>query len=468
MSRRFSLLVALVETLLFFAMFLVSTWMWTLLDANLEISWYLAPMKGVLLAMIFQASLFYSDLYDFRSVIPPRALLSRLIAALVLAVLIGGLAYIIFTELGDRRVFAAALGLSAIIFVIWRTILSRYIGAQARTRVLIMGTGSLAAELSTMIKEREPLGYRLVGLLRGQKDDRRRREGDTQPPEVSGEIEAVEPDVVGTSDQLKEICRSSQADMVVVAMNDRRGNLPVSDLLDLKFQGVEIVEGVALYERFAEKIYLTDLKPSWMIFSDGFRRSDLRKVSKRLLDISASLFGLIVAGIPMAITALLVKITSPGPAIYAQERVGEFGKVFTIYKFRSMRTDSEKTGPQLASKVDPRVTRFGNFIRKTRLDELPQLWNVLKGDMSLVGPRPERPYFVVKLQREIPFFRQRLFVKPGVTGLAQVKFRYAETADDSLQKLQYDLAYIKNMGILYDIQIILETIKVMVFRRGAH
>ena len=170
----------------------------------------------------------------------------------------------------------------------------------------------------------------------------------------------------------------------------------------------------------------------------------------------------------MAITALLVKITSPGPAIYAQERVGEFGRVFTLYKFRSMRTDSEKAGPQLAAKVDPRVTRFGNFIRKTRLDELPQLFNVLKGDMSLVGPRPERPYFVVKLQREIPFFRQRLFVKPGVTGLAQVKFRYAETTDDSLQKLQYDLAYIKNMGIMYDIQIILETIKVMVFRRGAH
>jgi exopolysaccharide biosynthesis polyprenyl glycosylphosphotransferase len=204
-----------------------------------------------------------------------------------------------------------------------------------------------------------------------------------------------------------------------------------------------------------------------MIFSDGFRRSDVRKVSKRVLDIVVSVIGIIGAAIPMAITALLVKLTSPGPAIYAQERVGEYGKVFTIYKFRSMRVDAEKAGPQLASGRDPRTTRFGLFIRKTRLDELPQLWNVLRGDMSLVGPRPERPFFVIKLQREIPFFRQRLFVKPGVTGLAQVKFKYAETAEDSVQKLQYDLAYIKNMGILYDVQIILETIKVMVFQRGA-
>jgi exopolysaccharide biosynthesis polyprenyl glycosylphosphotransferase len=204
-----------------------------------------------------------------------------------------------------------------------------------------------------------------------------------------------------------------------------------------------------------------------MIFGDGFRTTDARKFSKRVLDIAVSLVAVVVAAIPMAVTALLVKLTSPGPAIYAQERVGEFGKIFTLYKFRSMRLDAESAGPQLAKNRDPRITRFGEFIRMSRLDELPQLFNVLRGDMSLVGPRPERPFFVVKLQRDIPFFRQRLFAKPGVTGLAQVKFRYAENPEDHIEKLQYDLAYIKNMSILYDLQIIVETVKVMVFRQGA-
>jgi sugar transferase (PEP-CTERM system associated) len=273
--------------------------------------------------------------------------------------------------------------------------------------------------------------------------------------------------VIGTADQLSEICRRHDVDMVVVAMADRRGNMPMAELLDLKFAGVEVLDGVHLYEQFTEKLYIRELKPSAMVFSEGFRQSDMRKASKRVLDVVVASIGLVIAAIPMLVTALLVKLTSPGPSIYAQERVGEFGRVFTIYKFRSMRLDSERDGPKLASRDDPRVTAFGRFIRKTRLDELPQLFNVLRGDMSLVGPRPERPVFHIKLQREVPFFRQRLFVKPGVTGLAQVKFRYAETAEDMVEKLQYDLAYIKHMSLLYDLQIILETAKVMLFRRGA-
>lgn len=478
MSRRFPLLVALVETVLFCIGFLLAGLI--RLDYAELISHPFILLKALNMAVFLQACLFYNDLYDFRSVTPMRSVVSRLIGGQVLAVLLLAVLYFILPDLAvGRGVFLLAQLTCGALFLSWRLILTKAIGGKVRTRILIMGTGKLAAELAGMIKERRPLGYQLVGVLKGAKEDRRQRalEAEATPPPArrageeassSGELDAVTEDIVGTTDQLKEVCRRTQAHIVVVAMQDRRGNMPVSDLLDLKFQGVEVVEGVSLYERFTEKIYLTEMKPSWMIFSSGFRRSDLRKVSKRVLDLVAASFGLVVAAIPMAITALLVKITSPGPAIYAQERVGEFGRVFTLYKFRSMRTDSEKAGPQLAAKVDPRVTRFGNFIRKTRLDELPQLFNVLKGDMSLVGPRPERPYFVVKLQREIPFFRQRLFVKPGVTGLAQVKFRYAETTDDSLQKLQYDLAYIKNMGIMYDIQIILETIKVMVFRRGAH
>lgn len=406
--------------------------------------------KALSMTAVIQVCMQYNGLYDFRGAHVGRSPPVRFVAALVLANLLLALLYWLFPDLTvGRGVAFLAMGFDIVAMGLWRYAISRYIRSRPLRRVLILGDGELAHELAEMVRAHEPVGFRFMGYL---------------GPE---NVDSTDEHRIGHYGDLSETVRQTQTDLVVVAIPDRRGAMPVAELLDLKFSGVEVMEGVDLYELLTEKIYVKGLKPSWMIFGDGFRKTDTNKFTKRCLDVVACTFGLAVAGVPMLLTALLVKLTSPGPAIYAQERVGEFGKIFTLYKFRSMRLDAEKAGPQLAKNADPRVTRFGEFIRQTRLDELPQLFNVLRGDMSLVGPRPERPFFVVKLQREIPFFRQRLFAKPGVTGLAQVKFRYAENPEDHLEKLQYDLAYIKNMNILYDVQIILETVKVVVFRQGS-
>jgi exopolysaccharide biosynthesis polyprenyl glycosylphosphotransferase len=213
---------------------------------------------------------------------------------------------------------------------------------------------------------------------------------------------------------------------------------------------------------------LDDLKPSWLIFCDGFRASRVTRFVKRMLDLSFSIILAIVSAPLMALTAIAIRLDSPGPMLYSQERVGENGAVFKIYKFRSMRTDAEMAGkPIWARDNDDRITRVGRFARKTRLDELPQLWNVMRGDMSFVGPRPERPFFVDQLAQEIPFYLQRHAVKPGLTGWAQVKYQYGSTVEDAMEKLRYDLYYIKHLSIIFDLTIVLDTVKVILFGKGA-
>jgi exopolysaccharide biosynthesis polyprenyl glycosylphosphotransferase len=210
-----------------------------------------------------------------------------------------------------------------------------------------------------------------------------------------------------------------------------------------------------------------NLKPSWLVFSDGFRASRLTRVIKHTLDLVLSIVGLVVATPLMALSAVAIRIDSPGPVLYSQERVGEGGRVFTLYKFRSMRMGAENGIPVWANDRDDRVTRVGRFLRLSRLDELPQLWNVMRGDMSFVGPRPERPYFVRRLAEAIPFYQERHSVKPGVTGWAQVKYRYGATIEDAMEKLRYDLYYIKHMSILFDLTIVIDTVKVILVGKGA-
>jgi sugar transferase (PEP-CTERM system associated) len=237
----------------------------------------------------------------------------------------------------------------------------------------------------------------------------------------------------------------------------------------MRLDGVAFDHLPSLYEKYTGKIAVENLRPSWLIFSDGFRKSHLLTVSKRALDIAASLTGLILGAPIMALVALAVKLTSAGPVLYHQTRVGLNGHHFTVHKFRTMRVDAEAaTGPVWASKTgDPRVTVIGHLLRRTRLDEMPQLWNVLIGEMSFVGPRPERPEFVGELSRQIPYYRQRHFVRPGITGWAQVRYTYGASVEDALQKLQYDLYYIKNFSISLDLFIILQTIKTVLLRSGA-
>jgi sugar transferase (PEP-CTERM system associated) len=272
---------------------------------------------------------------------------------------------------------------------------------------------------------------------------------------------------VGTYRELLDFVTRERIQVVLVAYPDRRGTLPVEQLLEVKFRGVDVQEGVAFYERETGKIFVRELKPSQLIFSEGFTVRPGTRRLKRILDLATAAVGLVLAAPLMILTAIAIAIDSRGPILYRQVRAGELGRPFTLYKFRSMRVDAERTGARFAEENDPRVTRVGRFIRKTRIDELPQLYNVLRGEMSMVGPRPERPVFVEQLDTQVPYFKQRLYVKPGVTGHAQVRCRYGATAEDHLEKLQYDLYYIKSYSVMFDLSIILDTIKVVLLRIGA-
>ena len=256
--------------------------------------------------------------------------------------------------------------------------------------------------------------------------------------------------------------------VLVVGLADRRGRLPVSELLEAKLSGVYVEDATTMYERLTGKLLIDDLKPSTLIFSDGFVISRWTRFQKRAIDVVLATVGVILSAPLALLTALAVKLESDGPVLYGQVRVGEGGRHFTVWKFRSMRQDAEKGGrPVWATDQDDRVTRVGRFIRKTRLDELPQFWNVLRGDMSFVGPRPERPFFVEQLAKEIPYYQQRHAVKPGLTGWAQVKYQYGSSIEDAMEKLRYDLYYIKHLSIALDVSIVFDTVKVILFGKGA-
>jgi len=273
--------------------------------------------------------------------------------------------------------------------------------------------------------------------------------------------------MLGGITDLARVIAEHHIDRVVVSLTDRRGRLPIEALLRAKLSGVRVEDATTTYERLTGKILIDDLKPSWLIFSDGFQASRLTRAVKRTLDLALAVLGLIFAAPLMVLTAVAVKLGSRGPILYWQERVGEHGRVFTLCKFRSMRTDAEDGTPVWACDGDERVTGVGRFIRVTRLDELPQLWNVLRGDMSFVGPRPERPFFVQQLATAIPFYMERHVAKPGITGWAQVKYRYGASIEDAMEKLRYDLYYIKHMSVFFDLTIVLDTVKVIILGKGA-
>jgi sugar transferase (PEP-CTERM system associated) len=297
-------------------------------------------------------------------------------------------------------------------------------------------------------------GFKVVGFVPSRNDER-----------VIPEDKLVSQDapLVATAAEL-------EIDEIVVAMDDRRQQYPLKDLLDCRLAGIEVIELASFFERETGKVYLDILIPSWMIFGEGFRRDFLRRYSERAFDLSAS-FVLLVLALPIIVlTVLAIKIEEGlrAPVLYGQPRVGYAGRVFRVLKFRSMRIDAEKDGrARWATQNDDRVTRVGRFIRKVRIDELPQLFNVLTGRMSFVGPRPERPEFVKQLSESIPYYDVRHAVKPGITGWAQLCYPYGASEEDALQKLQYDLYYVKNHSLVIDILILLQTVEVVLFNKGA-
>src|SRR5690606_408645 len=280
---------------------------------------------------------------------------------------------------------------------------------------------------------------------------------------------AINPGVIGTIEHIPSIVRARHVDRVVVSLVDARGKLPMEKLLEMKLEGVTFDHLPSVYEEYTGKIAVENLRPSWLIFSEGFKKSRTLAAIKRPVDVIVAGMGLVIGAPVFFAVAAAVKLTSPGPVFYHQQRVGLRGRIFWVHKFRSMRQDAEAvTGAVWAVPTgDPRVTPIGLFLRRTRLDELPQLWNILKGDMSFVGPRPERPEFVSQLTEQIPYYGQRHIVRPGLTGWAQIRYTYGASAEDALQKLQYDLYYIKNLSIALDLYIMFETIKTVILRKGA-
>lgn len=411
-----------------------------------------------LLATVFCLTAFYLfDLYDFIVMHDRRELVLRLIQALGLAWIALAISFYLLPGLMlGRGISLIALPLALGLMVSWRILIHWFFGhPDFGERILIVGSGKLAIEVAREVIHRPDAGYRIVGFV-------------GTDSELLGKS-LINPRVIGITDDLDTIVRREDIDRIVVAMGERRGQLPTDKLLQLSLAGtVSIEEGASFYERVTGRVSLNMIRPSWLIFSGRGRRVLLASFTRNAVHRMVALIGAVLALPIVALAAILIKLESPGPIFYKQERVGKNGKPFVLVKFRSMRVDAEQTGPVWASKDDDRATRVGRIIRKIRVDEIPQFWNIVRGEMNFVGPRPERPHFVAQLAREIPYYEQRHLIAPGLTGWAQIKYPYGASIEDARQKLQYDLFYIKNQSLILDAIILFETVKIILFGRGAH
>ena len=410
-------------------------------------------LQALVVTTVFQLCLYFFDLYDLKidTSLPDTA--TRITQAFGLGcIMLGALYYLLPSITISTKVFwLGYLVICATVFF-WRAVY--YFVLRKRLfvqQVVVVGTGDLASDIAREIEGRHDSVYKLVAFI------------GPEEPKFNPKCAPVYPRL----ESLRASLEAATIERIVVALDDRRGSTPLATLLQYKMRGIVIEQGVSFYERVTGKILVQRVDPSWLIFSEGFSISRWKGVVKRLGDIVFALI-LFVLSLPiMLLTALLIKLESPGPLFYIQERVGRQGNNFSLIKFRSMCLDAERDGAIWARENDSRVTRCGAFIRKVRIDELPQLWNVLKGEMSLVGPRPERPVFVEELIKNIPFYRMRHDVKPGLTGWAQICYPYGASKEDALHKLEYDLYYVKNISIALDLLVIFHTIKTVLFWKGS-
>jgi sugar transferase (PEP-CTERM system associated) len=412
-------------------------------------------LKALLIVASVQLCLYYFDLYDLRIFRNNSELAIRLLQSLGVSSILLAILYYLFPSLIiGRGIFLISLGFMGAVIVSWRMIYNHILKTRhLDQKIMIVGSGTLAETIAREIIERADTGFKVVGFI-------------TENPERVGE-KLVNPSIIGHQSQIFDIARRENVNRIIVALEERRGKFPDTQLLECKMSGMIVEDGIEFYEHLTGRLQIESLRPSSLIFSDGFKKSKLTLWMKRITGFAFSLIGLILLSPLILIISILIKRDSRGPLFYEQERVGENGKAFKLLKFRSMFENAETNGPVWAEPNDNRITRIGRWLRKWRLDEIPQMINVLKGDISFVGPRPERPYFVELLRKEIPFYDQRLSVKPGITGWAQVKYRYGSSKEDALEKLKYDLYYIKNLSPLFDLLIIFETIKVVLFGKGA-
>jgi len=404
-------------------------------------------------------SFFVADLYDVEEVLKKQQLVKRYGGAYSIFYI--SLVILSLFQSGKQSLFETSNNIELLFFSIifllsWRFAFIAFLsGVCPSQRILILGNGANARVLFDEIKKRRERKWNIIGFL--GVDMMLSKE----PDDEAGESVPIE-NLIG-------LVNKKDIDCIVVAIDQMRGKLPLDELLECKVkEDVSIIEFTGFYEKITGKIWVDNLRPSWVIFSSGFSKSTLYKGMKRIFDILCSFIILIVCSPAVVVAAILIKLTSKGELFFSQERIGLHGEPFILYKFRTMVENAEKdSGPVWAGENDSRVTAVGSLLRKWRVDEIPQIWNVLKGDMSFIGPRPERHFFIEQLKHEIPFYSLRLVVKPGITGWAAVKFQYASTIEDAKEKLKYDLYYIKSCSILLDFMIILKTINVVLYGKGS-
>jgi sugar transferase (PEP-CTERM system associated) len=445
-----TIVLLLCEALIVSGSFLLATAAIAGPDTYLVLNYEYGALKILCLTALTLLCSYYFDLYEPQRISARWEIYFRLLLVLgFLSFLLSAVIYV-FPSL-DIAHYVLLLGLTflTVALVAWRSAYEWIIGREIfRERVYVLGAGERAQTIVETLRARKDAGMEVVGWDSVSLDKATRKEAFSAALENFG---GANPPI----------------DRVIVALEDRRGELPLRELLKLRFNGVMIEEAGTLLERLTGKLHLDGLRPSSFIYSEGFRVKPSQQIARRLVSTLTAATGLLLFLPFLPIVILLVRLSSPGPIFFRQTRVGLGGRNFTVFKFRTMRQDAEVAGAKWATKNDPRVTRVGMFMRKTRLDEVPQLWNVLRGDMGFVGPRPERPEFVPWLSEQIPYFDLRHMIRPGLTGWAQVRFGYGSTLAESREKLEFDLYYIKHMSLGLDLLIMFETVKTILRRQGA-
>ncbi len=413
-------------------------------------------LKNLVLTLTYLVFFVYFRLYTHEFYHPGRVMITRLVqATMVASVVIFSILYLVPYLRTWRTILFANLFVLPLLISAWRSFSERVLGLTLPIeKVLIIGSGELARKIGYEIVNNRNYGMELVGFI----DDK-----------WSGSKDSMRyPRVVGGCNDIEEVVKRENVGRIIIALTDRRAKLPMFVLLKCKLRGVTVEEGATFDERMTGQIPVDGLKPSWLIFSSGFKSLRFKEIVKGVFDRGLAFLLLLVLAPLFPLIALLIKLDSRGPVFYVQVRVGKKGRTFRMLKFRSLMHNAEASkGPTWAGVNDERCTRAGRALRKARLDELPQLINILRGEMSFVGPRPERPFFVEELRKHIPYYEMRTIVKPGLTGWAQVNQPYSLSVQDAARKLQYDMYYIKNMSLLLDMWIILTTFKVVLTGRAA-
>lgn len=445
-----SIVLLMCEALIVSGSFLLATVLIVGPDSYLVLNYEYGGWKIAGLTILTLLCSYYFDLYEPQRIAAKWEIYFRLLLVLgFLSFLLSAIVYL-YPDFDIAR-YVLLVGLIVLTFalVAWRSAYAWILGRKIfRERVYVLGGGERAQMVVQMLGTRKDAGMEVLGWDSVPLDKAERKEAFSA---ALAKFRGATPGV----------------DRVIVALEDRRGELPLRELLNLRFDGVVIEEAGTLLERLTGKLYLDGLRPSSFIYSEGFHVKPSQQIARRIVSTLTAAAGLLAFLPFFPFVVLLVRLSSPGPIFFRQVRVGLGGRNFTVFKFRTMRTDAEADGAKWASKNDPRVTRFGMFMRKTRLDEVPQLWNVLRGDMGFVGPRPERPEFVPWLSEQIPYFDLRHMIRPGLTGWAQVRYGYGATLAETREKLEFDLYYIKHMSLGLDLLIMFETIKTILRRRGA-